>query len=199
MFGSLQRDRVTVIKQNGQRFDDQPASVQKNRIFMVGSKLLIEPGDIIERAMLNGGKETYRVVDPGWHEGLGGIPAGYQMHVENLAVTRQPPAMQSVTYNLNGDNARINHHSVDNSTNLVGAGDEIAKVLLSLRDEIQSLALSAEERRNALDLVDAAEAQLASAHPRKGVLKAMLEGLPVAEKVATLVARLYELAEKALT
>lgn len=199
MFGSLERDHVTVIKQDGQRFESQPASVQKDRIYMNGSKLLIEPGDIIERVMSNGGKETYRVIDPGWHEGSSIIPSGYQMNVENLSVARPAPAMQSVTYNINGDNARVNNHSVDNSTNVVGGGDEVAKVLLSLREEIQSLGLSVGQRQDALDLVDAAEAQFASGSPKKGVLKAILDGLPAAERVVTFAGRLYELAEKAFT
>jgi len=81
-FNRLLTDRVSVIRTSGEHFSDISASVQKNKIFIQRSDILIEAGDIIERKMSNGGIEYYEVIDPGFHEGLGSIRAGYQMSVK---------------------------------------------------------------------------------------------------------------------
>jgi predicted nucleotide-binding protein len=81
-FNELLTDRVCITRANGEIISDISASVQKNKIFIQRSDVLIEVGDVVERKMSNGGIEYYEVLDPGFHEGLGGIPAGYQMSVK---------------------------------------------------------------------------------------------------------------------
>jgi hypothetical protein len=110
------QDRVTVVKLDGGRFADLPASVQSKKAFINRSDPLIEPGDLLIRKMSNGAEETFRVIDPGFHESFHGIPAGYQMTVEKFGLPEAKKAIQSITYNVTGKNARINHQSVDNST-----------------------------------------------------------------------------------
>ena len=83
-FGDLLKDRVRIMRSSGEEHDDIAASVQKNKIFIHRSDVLIEAGDFIERTMSNGGVELYEVVDPGFHEGIGGIPSGYQMDVKKV-------------------------------------------------------------------------------------------------------------------
>lgn len=192
MFLGLQKDKVTVIKQNGERFENQSASVQRGRIFMVGSTLLIESGDVIERRMSNGGTEAFRVIDPGWHERHASIPAGYQMTVERVG-TAPSPVPQSVTYNITGHNARINNQSVDHSTNVVGVSDKAAGLLASLRDEIQKL--DAGHRDRALELVTEVDAQIVGGTPRKGVVTALLSALPAAGNIASIVAAIAALCQ----
>ncbi|MCK4120464.1 hypothetical protein ACI2UK_26250 [Ralstonia nicotianae] len=87
-FSSLAKDRISVIKQSGERFDDLRASVQANRVFLFGTEPLVEAGDTVLCFRSNGAEEAYRVLDPNFREGHGGIPPGYQMHVEKLNVTR---------------------------------------------------------------------------------------------------------------
>ena len=41
---------------------------------------------MIQRKMSNGGEETYEVIDPGFHEGIGGIKAHYQMTHRKLGL-----------------------------------------------------------------------------------------------------------------
>lgn len=81
-FEDMLNDKVRVMRSSGEEHKDISASVQKNKIFIMQSDILIEAGDFIERKMSNGGVELYEVVDPGFHEGSGGIPAGYQMIVK---------------------------------------------------------------------------------------------------------------------
>jgi hypothetical protein len=110
--------------------------------------------------MSNGGEETFRVIDPGFHEAFHGIPAGYQMTVEKLGLPEAKRAVQSITYNVTGNNARINHHSVDNSSNVVAGNDAVQEKLAALRREVESLNLSVTDRQAAMDVVDAVDAQL---------------------------------------
>ena len=78
------RDKVKIIRATGEEYKDIFASVQKNKIFIQRADILIESGDIIEHSMSNGGSELYEVIDPGFHEGLGSISAGYQMDVKKV-------------------------------------------------------------------------------------------------------------------
>ena len=72
-FSDMLNDNVTLLKRNGDRLDGIKASVQSEKIFINRSDVLIETGDLIQRKMSNGGEETYEVIDPGFHEGFGGI------------------------------------------------------------------------------------------------------------------------------
>lgn len=85
-FAGLNRDSVVLLKANGQKITSLMANVQGNRIYMGGRRdLRIEPGDLILRRMSNGSEETYRVADPGFHEGVPGIGPNYQMRVHRLS------------------------------------------------------------------------------------------------------------------
>lgn len=97
-FSSMLTDIISVIKKDGQRFENIRASVQSDKIFIMGSVPLIEAGDLINRKMSNGGSETYLVEDPGFRENLGGIPAHYQMKVRkyNTAVTEHKLALPGI-------------------------------------------------------------------------------------------------------
>ena len=82
---SFMKDTVSLIKKNGKKTDGIRASVQKRKIFINHkANILIETGDLIHRKMSNGGEETYEVIDPGFYERHGGIPAHYQMDVKKV-------------------------------------------------------------------------------------------------------------------
>lgn len=83
------KDTVSVLKQNGERYDGVKASVQSGGIYIMRSDILIEPMDIVQRDATNGGRETFEVLDPCFYEAHGGIPAHYQMKVKKLGVQRR--------------------------------------------------------------------------------------------------------------
>ena len=85
----LLTDTVTLIKQDGTTVEGMKASVQSRKIIVLGHEPLVESGDHVRRKMSNGGEETYEVVDPGFNEGLGGIPARYQMEVRKLGFRKR--------------------------------------------------------------------------------------------------------------
>lgn len=186
MFSNPMRDKVTVLKQNGEKYEDIQASVQSKKIFIQRSDILIETGDLIQRKMSNGGIETYEVIDPGFHEGGSIIPAGYQIKHKNLGLPEAEKAVQSITYNLNGPNSRVNNHSTDNSTNVVNENSAITEHIELLRSEINRLVQSTQEKQDALEVVDAIEGQFSSDKPSKAVVNTLISSLPHAGSIASI-------------
>ncbi|MHB1400446.1 MAG: hypothetical protein ACYDAI_18255 [Trichloromonadaceae bacterium] len=186
---SLLIDTVSLLKKNGEKIEGIKASVQSNKIYIMRNDILIESGDIVQRNMSNGGKETFTVIDPGFHEGLGGvggIPAGYQMNVKKMGIPEAEKAIQKITYNISGPNARVNNNSTDNSINTVNINKDIAKHIAALRVEIKNIKISNEERASAVEIVDAIETQFKTGHPSKTVVATLLKALPSAGSIASI-------------
>jgi hypothetical protein len=182
---SLLKDTITLLKKNGERVEGIKASVQSKKIFIQRSDILIETGDLIQRKMSNGGEETYEVVDPGFHERYGGIPAGYQMTHRKLGLPEAEKAVQNITYHISGANARVNNHSVDNSTNVVNVNPDITEHIAMLRQEIQRL-FDGAPQQEALEIVDAIKSQFESSSPSKAVLGTLINALPAAGSIASI-------------
>ena len=77
----LFNDRVTLVKKNGQRFTDLPASVQSSQIFTDNPNIPIEDGDQFERQQPSGIVDVFTVVDSGFQQEFHGIPSHYQSKV----------------------------------------------------------------------------------------------------------------------
>lgn len=159
-FSSLLTDTVSIIKKNGTRFDGVKASVQKDNIFLQRADILVEPEDLVERKMSNGGTETFEVIDPGFHEQFHSIPAGYQMSVRKLGIPEAKQAAQTIINNLTGPNARVNFGSIDNSSN--SANTTNIKIFEQLRAAISE---ALHEPESAILLTKLDELQNAVATP----------------------------------
>lgn len=193
VFDTLLTDTVSVLKQDGKIFEGIKAAVDSDKISIMRSDILIETGDLVSRKMSNGAEETFRVLDPGFHEKFHSIPAGYQMRVVKLGVPEAAKAIQNITYNITGHNARINQNSVDNSTNVVSVNPDVVELLVALRNEISRMELSPEQMRAASELLDTAEAQIQGGKPSKPVLSAVLKALPHAANVTAIVSSLLSM------
>jgi hypothetical protein len=95
-------------------------------------------------------------------------------------------ASRLVTYNVTGNNARINHNSTDMSTNVVSESRGIQEQMTALRRAIEATRLSGSERQCALDVVDAVDEQFATGMPKKSVVTALLSTLPKVADIATI-------------
>ena len=118
-FDSLMRDKVTLIKKDGNRFENIRAFVQSDKIFTDDTAIPIEDGDVFKRTLPNGIVERYTILDAGYQQGMGGIKSHYQSVVRKqtrIDLSTQP---SPIVYNLTGPNARVNIQSIDSSTNLV--------------------------------------------------------------------------------
>lgn len=126
----------------------------------------------------------------------------YVMNVNNSdgdssgALTRSGEglqAIQHITYNISGSNARINNHSTDNSINTVMLRSVLSNHIQALRDEIQKAPLTADQKAEAVEVIDEVETQVASGKPKKGVLSALLASLPAIESITSISKTLYDL------
>ena len=95
---------------------------------------------------------------------------------ENMTFTKEEKSNASnITYNFNGDNARVNNNSTDNSTNIVYNNPEVIKQLDALKDEINKLKTNSKE---SLEIIENIEEQLKSKQPNKTIIKSLLGALP---------------------
>lgn len=186
-FLSMMKDKIQVLKSDGTTSIEMNASVQSKGIYLMRSDILVEPSDLIQRVMSNGGIETFQVIDPGFHEGAGGsIPAHYQMKVKKLGLPEAEKAIQSITYNISGSNARVNNNSTDNSSNVVNINNELSSSLEALKAEISRIELSAKEKEEAIEVVAAIEEQCKNKKPSKVVVNALIKSLPNAASIASI-------------
>ena len=84
MFRDLMDDNVKLVKQNGQVIENIIANVQPKLIFIDDVKIPIEEGDHIIRKLPNGLEEIYKILDRGFYNNSGGIPAHYQIKVQKI-------------------------------------------------------------------------------------------------------------------
>ena len=156
-FGKLLNDRVTLVKKDGQRFENLSASVQPGLIFTDNPKIPIEDGDQFERQLPSGIVEVFTVVDLGFQQGGVTIPAFYQAKVrKNTAESPRSPrpaAEPQVVYNLIGPNARVNIQSSDSSTNVVSV--ESAVLFDDLRETIRESSLDSTVEQQLIQNVEA--------------------------------------------
>jgi hypothetical protein len=190
---ALLTDTVSLLKKDGQRFEGIKASVQSEKIFVSGADYLVESGDLIQRKMSNGGEETFEVIDPGFHEKFHSIPAGYQMTVKKLGIPEARAAVQNVTYNIAGNNARINQNSVDNSVNVVKVNPDAIEYINALRSAITGAAISSADRQTAIEVIDVVETQFQSGRPSKTVVSTLLASLPHLANITAIVSSILSL------
>lgn len=191
MFDEFHTDNISIIKSNGQRYDGLKASVQRDKIYFENSSILVEPRDLIQRNMSNGGVETFEVIDPGFVEAIMDFEANYQMRVRKMGIPEAEKAVRNITYNISGANARVNNHSVDNSINNATINPEVPSLIAALRSELSKVGLSSQERVEVDEVVDEIESQLSTQAPKKTVIKSLLAALPHVETVAAISASIF--------
>jgi hypothetical protein len=153
IFQGLMTDRVTLVKKDGQRFDNLRASVQSGKIFTDDPKIQIEEGDQFERRIESGVVEAFTVTDAGFQQGLPGIPSHYQSKVRKNSAIPRPAAAPQVVYNLIGQNTRVNIQSSDSSTNVVSV--ESSVLFENLRQAVQQSSLDSVVAQRLVENVNA--------------------------------------------
>ena len=102
-----------------------------------------------------------------------------------LGLPEAKAAVQSITYNISGSNARVNNHSTDNSVNTFNINPDVAEHIYMLRQEVKRV-LPQQDQQPALEVVDAIESQFESSTPSKAVVKTLLGALPSAGSIASI-------------
>jgi len=120
MLEDLHADNVIIQKADGHHCGPVAASVLKGTIYFPNANVPIEMGDILIRKMPHGADERYVVIDPGFTpSGIIGMPDTFQTEVRREGVLNPPQSSATINYNINGNNARFNLNSTDNSMNVV--------------------------------------------------------------------------------
>jgi hypothetical protein len=184
----LQKDVVVLLKKDGTRIADIRASVQRNKIFIDAGNLRIEPEDLILRTTSNGLEETYRVIDPCFSESIHGIPSKYEIEVQKLGIPEAKQAVQSITYNITGNNARINQNSFDNSKNVVKIDsiaqnnqgmtkDDFLQLLQTFKQNLSNSGLPEDMVEETTNDIEAVEKQLQKPEPNKSIVSRKMESI----------------------
>ncbi|MCB4762162.1 MAG: hypothetical protein LGB05_08430 [Sulfurovum sp.] len=181
----MMNDNVSLIKKSGERIDNIQASVQAKKIFIDRSDILIETGDLIQRKMSNGGEDTYKVIDPGFHEKFGDIPAGYQMTHKKLGLPEAKRAIQNITVTIHGDNSGNMQVGNDNAMNISEFNQKFTQLIQEIENSsignkaeiIQELNKKKEDKtalQSSLGILLTRGAEVATLMPAIGALLSIL-------------------------
>jgi hypothetical protein len=181
VFTHFINDTVSILKSNGDLYENVQASVQKNIILITDVSLPIEKGDKIIRVLPSKVKEVFIVEEPGYHSQIHNIQAHYQIRYSKGfdTNTTQP---QQVIYHVQGDNARVNIHSSDSSINIIqnNSSELFDKLVAFIKDQVAD-----EKDRNALI---AKTEEMRQAHGTSGFLSKYQEFMTLAANHATVLA-----------
>ncbi|BCS87123.1 hypothetical protein PSDVSF_03650 [Pseudodesulfovibrio sediminis] len=175
-FGDLANDKVVVVRQNGDRYENVAASVQRGKIFFEADQAVIDVGDQIHQTT-PAGVTVFIVEDPCYYNALGGIPAHYQSRVrrQDAPATTSPMGFGNVTM---GDNSRVNINTTDNSTNIINKDS----VFNELREKMIAELTDEDVKSQALALVD----ELESADSEEGTTGAISKLMNLGAQVVTI-------------
>lgn len=160
-FEEFARDEISLVKRDGTQIDSIKAQVGSGKITVWEASLPFEDGDTLLRKLTNGYTERYTILDTGFRKGIEGIPDRFYMTVRKGTLIANDQVGQ-VIYNITGENARVNLHSVDASVNISNTGD--AAVFRDLRGLISENVRAEEERDALLAKVEEMEAAHKAGH-----------------------------------
>ncbi|MGI4976788.1 MAG: hypothetical protein ACRYG6_07580 [Janthinobacterium lividum] len=166
------KERVTVERQDGSRYEDVPATLPGGGvIFIPDVTIPIAPGDFILRQIQSGLIERYIVENPELFSRMSS--PHYQVKVRREGAGA--PGSTGHVFHVSGNNARVNIGSTDNSTNTVYAASDLQKAAKELADLQQAL-----QPQNAVERVavgQLAAAEIAATAGDEGKFKAALAAI----------------------
>lgn len=156
MFGEMMNDIVTLEKQNGEKFENIPADVQSNMIFINDAQLPIEEGDKLLRTLPNGLTESYIVVDRGFYEAFIDFPAHYQVKVRKSSTINTQQKSIVRNYNVTA-NAPIYGMQIGGNGNQQSVNvneQNISDLVNNLRKLIATSTISELEKEDAIEALE---------------------------------------------
>jgi len=122
VFKNFPKEKANIIKANKTIIENVEVLFTPNVALIQDVSILLEDGDIIERNLPNGLKDSYLVLDRGFTKGIGrSIPDHYQAKIQKQNSVKKSIAGNSVTNNIinnYGNMDKVNLNSIDNSTNI---------------------------------------------------------------------------------
>lgn len=169
------RDTVSIEHADGTRHDNVKAQVNSKSIIIPNEKVPVSIGDVIVRKLPSGISERLVVTEPGFTHGAHSIPSHYSVKYRHESAAEKTAGH---TFNVSGQNARVNFQSTDNSTNLsvqqIQQQAAVLEELRRLRLELLPLALEPEQ---IMAVGAIAEAEVAARENNQSKLDAALDRL----------------------
>ncbi|AKP89332.1 RIP homotypic interaction motif-containing protein [Achromobacter ruhlandii] len=91
---------VYVQKSDGSRTGPYRGTLSAKSLIVKNKDFDVEEGDHIVRKLPNGREESYLVLSAQFYNGMGGIPANWQLTIEKTTALRSPNAASSTTVNI---------------------------------------------------------------------------------------------------
>lgn len=157
----LLRDRVNLIRKNGDRIDDIRASVQGNKILVRDTSIQMDEGDTLTRKLQNGLEEKYLILNLNYHDRKS---TGYISIDVQKETKIQNPKKTHLEYNQYGNVGQLNIDSSDASQIIVITEDNIFE---QLNKTVDSTVPNANEKAKLLDQIE----DLKNTHGQKGFLE----------------------------
>jgi hypothetical protein len=139
----VENERITWIAQDGVVTSDIKAIKSDKGFRVVRDDLDFREGEFINRPLPNGRVEEYIIMNVKFTNKIHNISGSFLLEVRRKDKPLEQATPQIVTYNLHGNNSRVNVNSLDHSHNMVGlsaedvfAGIELA-VSGAVEDEIR--------------------------------------------------------------
>lgn len=114
-------DKVTLLKINGEIFENVLANVQDKIVFVPGSDVPIDEGDQFVRYLPHGRQEFYEVINPKYYVSTGGIESHYQVEVKKVLKSNERSKGSGETghtIHIEGNNSPVTINSNDNYINI---------------------------------------------------------------------------------
>lgn len=149
----MMTEELSFLKADGSgRIDGIKGLVTGKKLITFDTSLPIQPNDRFLRKLPSGLVEEYIVENPGFQSSLGGaVEPHYQIDIRR---SDAPPATAQTTINnIQGENARINIHSVDNSQNFsVSTSDD--EIFQELKEKLLGANLDDAEEKAIFEAIE---------------------------------------------
>lgn len=156
MVERMMKEMLSFVKADGTgQKDGIKGLVTEGKVFTFDTSLPVQPEDRFLRELPSGLVEEYIVEDPGYQGGVGGA---IKPHFQTKVRRSDSPAAPALTIinNIQGENARVNIDSVDNSQNLA-ISTQADTIFQQLRDKLIGASLDAEEQALIMSAIDEME------------------------------------------
>lgn len=179
----LMSDKVSIFDENENLIvANILASVSSDSILIGSGDFVIDCDYIIERKLPNNHIEKYRVIDPDFFTGIEGMPAHYNIKVENMKKRKASTSSNNNTvnnYNLSG-NSRFYQDSTDHSNNTYNfyTLSQYQEALGRIKSEANQLVLNQSDQTNLELSLKKIENELKKDIPNKEILMTCIEFLP---------------------
>jgi hypothetical protein len=146
-------ETVSIEHVNGTVSSGVRAQIEKSsEIILLGNQIVVSVDDVIVHTLENGAVHRYSVQNASYNRGFAHMPAITTLKVQKHGAKDSRAVGGHHVYNVSGNNARINVHSTDRSTNVVSA--PVNPVFDDLRAALDALPHDHPQKSEMMDMAD---------------------------------------------